>query len=409
MASGGPGGPEEALRPAAAALCDLYHEAGQRLRRLQDQLAARDALVARLRARLAALEAEAAPSLVDALLEQVARCREQLRRQEGGDGAGALRQEVEWLRARLQEQEQRERERELELAGDQEVAALRRSVAEKERARAAGAALYRSLAEETQRLRRTLAATARMCQHLAQRLEARGGTARDPQAQGAAGSAALEELREENRVLRREVQRVEDLNARWQRYDASREEYVRGLHAQLGELQGLPGPDGHSAPELLRKEIFRLNRQLEEKVNHCADAERELAAARQARDTALERVQTLEQQILTYRDDLLSERADRERAQSRVQELQEEVASVQQWASRRQDSREPGLCLMRPERGVPQYMETDTSEPAAPASQGPEPPAEGGRPGDLQCPHCMRCFRDEQAEELLGHVAECCQ
>lgn len=77
---------------AAAALCGLYHEAGQRLRRLQDQLAARDALIARLRARLAALEGDAAPSLVDALLEQVARFREQLRQQEGGAAEAALRQ-----------------------------------------------------------------------------------------------------------------------------------------------------------------------------------------------------------------------------------------------------------------------------------------------------------------------------
>ena len=30
---------------------------------------------------------------------------------------------------------------------------------------------------------------------------------------------------------------VEDLNAKWQRYDASRDEYVRGLHAQLKGLQ----------------------------------------------------------------------------------------------------------------------------------------------------------------------------
>lgn len=89
----GPGGREGAPR-AAATLCGLYHEAGQQLRRLQEQLAARDALIERLRARLAALEGDAAPSLVDALLEQVARFREQLRQREGGAGAveAALRQ-----------------------------------------------------------------------------------------------------------------------------------------------------------------------------------------------------------------------------------------------------------------------------------------------------------------------------
>lgn len=95
MSSGdqGPGGREGAPR-AAATLCGLYHEAGQQLRRLQEQLAARDALIERLRARLAALEGDAAPSLVDALLEQVARFREQLRQREGSAGAveAALRQ-----------------------------------------------------------------------------------------------------------------------------------------------------------------------------------------------------------------------------------------------------------------------------------------------------------------------------
>lgn len=93
MSSGnaGSGGREGAPR-AAAALCGLYHEAGQRLRRLQDQLAARDVLIARLRARLAALEGDTAPSLVDALLEQVARFREQLRQRDGGAAEAALRQ-----------------------------------------------------------------------------------------------------------------------------------------------------------------------------------------------------------------------------------------------------------------------------------------------------------------------------
>lgn len=93
MSSGdeGPGGQKGAPR-AAATLCDLYHEAGQQLRRLQDQLAARDALIERLRARLAALQGDAAPSLVDALLEQVARFREQLQQREGGAVEAALRQ-----------------------------------------------------------------------------------------------------------------------------------------------------------------------------------------------------------------------------------------------------------------------------------------------------------------------------
>lgn len=76
----------------AAALCGLYHEAGQQLQRLRDQLAARDALIASLRTRLAALEGDTAPSLVDALLDQVERFREQLRRREEGATETQLRQ-----------------------------------------------------------------------------------------------------------------------------------------------------------------------------------------------------------------------------------------------------------------------------------------------------------------------------
>lgn len=84
---------------------------------------------------------------------------------------------------------------------------------------------------------------------------------------------------------------VEDLNARWQRYDASRDEYVRGLQAQL---QGLQGPAG---PELLRTEVSRLHAQLEARRSECAAARRQLAAMRAARDAALERAQMLEQQV----------------------------------------------------------------------------------------------------------------
>lgn len=95
---------------------------------------------------------------------------------------------------------------------------------------------------------------------------------------------------------------VEDLNAKWQCYDASRDEYVRGLHAQLRGLQAPHGPERPSPPELLRQEISRLNRQLEERVNDCAATRRELAAMKIARDAALERAQMLEQQVSAPRD-----------------------------------------------------------------------------------------------------------
>ncbi|KAM5286673.1 TNFAIP3-interacting protein 2 [Hipposideros larvatus] len=435
MSSGDAGsGGREGAPGAAAALCGLYHEAGQRLRRLQDQLAARDALIERLRARLAALEGDAAPSLVDALLEQVARFREQLRQQEGGAVEAALRQEIERLAEQLEEKE-RETQQLMSQPGlerEREVALLRRRVAEKERARAASDVLCRSLADETHQLRRTLAATAHMCQHLAKSLDelqrtqgATGQRSPEPEATGRDASvrAAVEKLQEENRRLKQKVTHVEDLNAKWQCYDASRDEYVRGLHAQLRGLQAPHGPERPSPPELLRKEISRLNRQLEERVNDCAATRLELAAMRTARDAALERAQMLEQQILVYKDDFTSERADRERAQSRIQELEETVASLQRQVSRRQDCQDPGSCRIRSGNRSPKYLEADALDFTVPAGQRPgagsqwlEVPAEDGRPGaarrgqgDLQCPHCLRCFDDEQGEELLRHVAECCQ
>ncbi|MEJ1274488.1 TNFAIP3 interacting protein 2 [Cricetulus griseus] len=423
-------GRQDGAPRAAAALCSLYHEAGQQLQRLQDQLAARDALIASLRTRLEALEGDTAPSLVDALLDQVERFREQLRRQEEGATETQLRQEVERLTERLEEKEremqqlmsqpQHEREK--------EVVLLRRSVAEKEQARAASDILCHSLADETHQLRRTLAATAHMCQHLARCLDERQHAQGDigegspnelrHTSRNASGKSVIEKLQEENRLLKQKVTHVEDLNAKWQRYDASRDEYVKGLHAQLKRRQ-VP-----HEPELMKKEISRLNRQLEEKINDCAEAKQELATVKMARDTALERVQMLEQQILAYKDDFKSERADRERAHSRIQELEEKVFSLMSQASQRQqDFQEPGPCWIHSAKKTAKYLEMDALEHVAPGSwrtalgsQQVELPAEGGHvhtahrgQGDLQCPHCLRCFSDEQGEAFLRHLSECCQ
>ncbi|XP_008566036.1 PREDICTED: TNFAIP3-interacting protein 2 [Galeopterus variegatus] len=338
-------------------------------------------------------------------------------------------QEIERLTERLEE-----KERELQQLVSQpqyerekEVVLLRRSVAEKERARAASDVLCRSLADETHQLRRTLAATAHMCQHLAKCLDEQQSTQGttgeksldEPEHTGRDTSVqvAIEKLQEENRLLKQKVTHVEDLNAKWQRYDAGRDEYVRGLHAKLTGLQAT------HEPELMRKEISRLNRQLEEKINDHAEVKRELAATRIAQDAALERVQMLEQQILVYKDDFTSERADRERAQSRIQELEERVTSLLHQMSWRQDSREPGPCRIHTGSKTTKYLETDALELAVPdgwrpgpGSQRLESPSESrhfstaqGGQGDLQCPHCLRCFGDEQGEEFLRHVAECCQ
>lgn len=85
-------------------------------------------------------------------------------------------QEMERLRERLEAKEKEAQQLQSRPEAPQdEVALLRRRVAEKERARAASDTLCRSLTEETRQLRRTLAATAHMCQHLAGCLEARQG------------------------------------------------------------------------------------------------------------------------------------------------------------------------------------------------------------------------------------------
>lgn len=118
-------------------------------------------------------------------------------------------EEIERLSEQLEEKEkaaqqlmsQPEHERE------KEVAQLRRSVAEKERARAASDILCRSLAEETHQLRRTLAATAHMCQHLAKCLDERQRAQGDVGDKSPEVSPCLCVQRTEKASLGRETQR----------------------------------------------------------------------------------------------------------------------------------------------------------------------------------------------------------
>lgn len=95
---------------------------------------------------------------------------------------------------------------------------------------------------------------------------------------------------------------VEDLNAKWQKYDASRDEYVKRLHLQLKELKsqleqqhGVASAQTNS--ELMQKEIFRLNKLLEEKMNECIKTRRELEDVKKASEGDTERIQMLEQQV----------------------------------------------------------------------------------------------------------------
>uniref|UniRef100_A0A7N4PX70 TNFAIP3-interacting protein 2 n=1 Tax=Sarcophilus harrisii TaxID=9305 RepID=A0A7N4PX70_SARHA len=414
------------LREQAAAICGLYHEAGQQLSFLRGQLASRDALVARLRTSLAAYESSGAPagpgpapSLVDGLVEQVGRLKEQLHEQESSARAreDGFAQEVQKLSQQLEEKE-RELQRllsEPQHEREREILLLQRSLMEKEKEKATSEVLCRSLTDETYQLRRTLAATAEMCQHLVKCLDEK---------QKSAGP------REEKPSLERS-NKVEDLNAKWQKYDASRDEYVKGLHLQLKELKVLPEQGLPMSPELMQKEIFRLNKLLEAKMADCLKVKLELEDIKKAKDGDSERIQMLEQQVLVYKDDFTSERADRERAQSKIQELKEKVATLQHQIARRQESRDPtGQCRIHSgHKTHTQRLETDVAEaflraeplstrrpapqPEQPEIQadrglsGPDPRGQGQ--GDLHCPHCMRFFHDEEGEEFLRHVSECCQ
>nr|XP_009939219.1 PREDICTED: LOW QUALITY PROTEIN: TNFAIP3-interacting protein 2 [Opisthocomus hoazin] len=307
--------------------------------------------------------------------------------------------------------------------------------------------LCRSLTDETHQLQRKLASTAEMCQHLAKCLEEKQRKEKgnsDDQIPTERRNQLLDNetslqalicnLQDENRMLKQKVAHVEDLNAKWQKYDASRDEYVKRLHLQLKEMKsqleqqhGVASAQTNS--DLMHKEIFRLNKLLEEKMNECIKTKRELEDVKKASEGDNERMQMLEQQMLVYKDDFTSERSDRERAQSKIQELQAEVACLQHQLARRQDSRETSSHF-RVHMGNQNHMyvqtnvehlrgnspgQTDTrrtssqSEQASPPADNGNSGSEGRAQGELRCPHCMRFFNDELSDEFLKHVAECCQ
>lgn len=98
---------------------------------------------------------------------------------------------------------------------------------------------------------------------------------------------------------------VEDLNAKWQKYDASRDEYVKRLHLQLKEMksqleQHHGGTSAQRNSDLMHKEIFRLNKLLEEKMNECIKTKKELEDVKKASEGDHERIQMLEQQVIKF-------------------------------------------------------------------------------------------------------------
>ncbi|CAN8208057.1 unnamed protein product [Coccothraustes coccothraustes] len=445
--------------PRYNALCTLYHESAQQLKQLQLQLAAKEATIRELRGSLArqrqppaaggdaAAGAEPARSLVESLLEQLEQARDSERL--SARRAEALSQEVQKLNQQLEEKngEIQQMINQPPYEKEREILRLQKTLAEREKAQATSDVLCRSLTDETHQLQRKLASTAEMCQHLAKCLEEKQRKEKgnsDDQIPTERAHQLLDNetslqslicnLQEENRMLKQKVAHVEDLNAKWQKYDASRDEYVKRLHLQLKEMksqleQHHGGTPAQRNSDLMHKEIFRLNKLLEEKMNECIKTKRELEDMKKASEGDHERIQMLEQQVLVYKDDFTSERSDRERAQSKIQELQAEVACLQHQLARRQDSRDPSSHF-RVHAGNQNHLyvqmnvehlrgnspgQTGTrrtnsqSEQASPPGDNGNLGSEGRAQGELRCPHCMRFFSDELGDEFLKHVAECCQ
>ncbi|KAM6346312.1 TNFAIP3-interacting protein 2 [Podargus strigoides] len=447
--------------PRYNALCTLYHESAQQLKHLQLQLAAKEATIRELRSGLArqpaaggeagAAGAEPARSLVESLLEQLGQAGEQLRDSERRSARKmeALSQEIQKLNQQLEEKngEIQQIINQPPYEKEREILRLQKSLAEREKAQATSDVLCRSLTDETHQLQRKLASTAEMCQHLAKCLEEKQRkekgnsddqipTERSNQLLDNESSlqALICNLQDENRMLKQKVAHVEDLNAKWQKYDASRDEYVKRLHLQLKDMksqleQQHGGTSAQTNSDLMHKEIFRLNKLLEEKLNECIKTKRELEDVKKASEGDNERIQMLEQQVLVYKDDFTSERSDRERAQSKIQELQAEVACLQHQLARRQEPRDTSSHF-RVHIGNQNHMYVQTnvehlrgnspgqtgtrrtpsqSEQASPPVDNGNSGSEGRAQGELRCPHCMRFFSDELSDEFLKHVAECCQ
>lgn len=77
---------------------------------------------------------------------------------------------------------------------------------------------------------------------------------------------------------------------------------MKRLHLQLKELKSqLEQQHGvasaQTKSELMQKEIFRLNKLLEEKMNECIKTRRELEDVKKASEGDTERIQMLEQQV----------------------------------------------------------------------------------------------------------------
>lgn len=429
-------------------LSTFYHEARQQIKNLNRQLAEKEAFIVKLRdghdtplaEGMGEHHLEPSKSLVDSLVEQLRSMKNQLKETEriSREKVESLNQEIQRLHQQLEERDQKmqkmsswpSHEKEME------IFRLQKSLAEKERVQATSEVLCRSLSDETHQLRCKLAATAEMCQQLVTCLEQAhhknrvGSEEQQNQNKDGENEAILSKLQEENRLLKQKVTHVEDLNAKWQKYDASREEYVKGLHQQLKEMKAQKEHTKgatlvHKSADLFQKEISRLNKLLEDKMNEKIKLQEEATQLASARIADRERIQMLEQQLLVYKDDFTSERADRERAQSRIQELIEEISCLQKKARRPDDisagsqfqiqigNHNKTYIQKKPEplRGLTTELAESRRQlaPADNTERQRSPSSEHRAQDELQCPRCLEVFHDRLGENFLEHISECCQ
>lgn len=428
----------------------FYHETRQEIDTLSKQILQKDNVIADLKARLAKYERidihvdgyepvviGPSKSLLESLCKEIYKVKQKcFETQVNASRQAELnQQEIQKLKQQL-----REKERELEAVTqrpehekDQEIQRLQSVLEEKERVQATRAVLCNSLVEEGDQLRAQLAATVRVCQELLGKIEKekKGGVMKDElKKEGAkemteSSEELVSKLQEQNRQLRQRVNYVEGLNAKWQRYDSSREEYVRGLCQRLNESNALaptsPSPvegprprprqgpgaglglmttSGLPSPGLLQTEIARLNGLLEEKMRDCGRLGRELEDIKRADQ---ERIQMLEQQVLIYKEDFMSERADRERAQGKIQDLKDEASRLQQQLHPQGRGQEVvATCRVHTgRRGSPRHQTNPVTQRLRSSAAFPVATAE------LECPRCLAKFDDAQAKEYLSHCEEC--
>ncbi|XP_061626598.1 TNFAIP3-interacting protein 2 [Phyllopteryx taeniolatus] len=431
----------------------LYHESRQEMELLDKQLAVKDNIIAELKARLAGHErlcvavgdnqsvvVGPSKSLLESLCKEICK----LKHKNNETDLKVVRQEEEIQR--LSEQ-LRQKDAQLESAKrgsksdsksdvdpDKELELQRLRSAEATRA-----VLCTSLAEEAEQLRGQLGATVQVCCQLMAKLErSKAGEAQAgeraakqlPESPDRHTNSQIRQLEEENQQLKQRVAYVQGLNSQWQRYDASREDYIRGLCQRIKSVAVTPlVPSlGSAGAALLRQEISRLNGLLQDKLSECARLRGE---AREAATKDRERIQMLEQQVLIYTEDFKSERADRERAQGRIQDLKEQIRYLKQQLHKQGASRETRdvpLCHVhighrfsssssrRPHRDAGDHLAARTntqrrstlSVVAPPPAAGvPQDAALTEVPSDLQCPRCLAIFSEDNAAQYLNHCEEC--